>query len=311
MLLSKIFGNRLKEAPKDAQLISHILLYRAGFIRQNASGIYSIMPLGYRVINKIIQIIRDEMNKIDGQEVLLPSLNPKEMWEKTGRYQSIGPELFRFKDRNDKDFVLAMTHEEAVAFLAKSELFSYKQIPFMIYQFQLKYRDEPRPRGGLIRVREFTMKDAYSFHIDENELNDYYYKVHKAYENVFKRVGLNNFISIKSDVGMMGGRLAHEFMLISDSGEDTVIICKNCSYKANKEIASSYFEEDNEEKKELKEVFTPSKSTIEDVANFLNIPLEKTGKALFYFDEENQKIIFITIRGDLNLNETKLNHLLL
>lgn len=310
MLLSKLFGNRLKEAPKDAQIISNILLYRAGFIRQNASGIFSIMPLGFRVINKITNIIREEMNKIDGQEVLLPSLNPKEMWEKTGRYQSIGPELFRFKDRNEKDMVLAMTHEEAVAFLAKSELFSYKQIPFMIYQFQLKYRDEPRPRGGLIRVREFTMKDAYSFHIDKDELNEYYYKVHKAYENVFKRVGLKNFISVKSDVGMMGGKLAHEFMLISENGEDTLIICENCGYKANREVAQAFFPPETDEKKKEELVHTPDKSTIEDVANFLKVPLNKTGKALFYFDEDKNQIIFITIRGDLNLNETKLKNYL-
>ncbi|MCX8058266.1 MAG: proline--tRNA ligase [Spirochaetes bacterium] len=310
MLLSKIFGNRLKEAPKDAQIISHILLYRAGFIRQNASGIYSIMPLGFKVTNKIINIIREEMNKIDGQEVLLPSINPKEMWEKTGRYQSIGPELFRFKDRNEKDMVLAMTHEEAVSFLAKTELFSYKQIPFMIYQFQLKYRDEPRPRGGLIRVREFTMKDAYSFHIDKEELNKYYYEVHRAYENVFTRVGLKNFISVRSDVGMMGGKLAHEFMLLSENGEDTLIICDKCGYKANREIAQAFFPEEKEELKKEEEVYTPNKSTIEDVAKFLNIPLHKTGKALFYYDEDNKKIIFITIRGDLNLNETKLKNYL-
>lgn len=309
MKLSKLFGNRLREDPKDAQLISHKLMLRGGFIRQNAAGIFSYMPLGYKVMQKITQIIREEMDAIDGQEMLMPYVNPKEMWEQTGRYQTIGDELLRFKDRNDHDYVLAMTHEESVAFLAKSELFSYKQFPFMVYQFQLKFRDEPRARGGLIRVREFTMKDAYSFHLNWEDLDKYYYKVFNAYNNVFKRVGLKKFIDVKSDTGMMGGRIAHEFMLVTESGEDTLILCKSCGYRANREVATSNLDQYLEEEKPLELIETPGKKTIEEVAEFLNVPLYKTGKAVFYADD-NDNIIFVLIRGDKQVNETKLKNYL-
>jgi len=308
MKLSKLLGNRLKEAPKDASLISHILLYRAGYIRQNAAGIYSYLPLAYKTMKKIIDIVREEMDKVDGQEVLLPSMNPREMWDKTGRYQSICSELIRFQDRNEKDYVLAMTHEEAVAFLGKSELFSYKQIPFMIYQFQLKFRDEPRSRGGLVRVREFTMKDAYSFHLDDKDLQEYYYKVHEAYSNIFSRTGLKNYISVQSDVGMMGGKLAHEFMLLCDDGEDTLIICPECEYKANKEIARCRLEEFREKPLPMEKVHTPGQKTIEQVAGFLDKKIEQTGKAVFYYDDTNEQLIFVLIRGDLEVNETKLKN---
>lgn len=309
MKLSKLFGNRLREDPKDAQLISHKLMLRAGFIRQNASGIFSYMPLGFKVMQKITQIIREEMDAIDGQEMLMPFVNPKEMWEQTGRYQSIGSELLRFKDRNEHDYVLAMTHEEAVSFLAKSELFSYKQFPFMVYHFQLKFRDEPRARGGLIRVREFTMKDAYSFHLNWEELDQYYYKVHKAYMNIFKRAGLKKFIDVQSDTGMMGGRIAHEFMLITESGEDTLILCDSCGYRANREVATCKLDEYKEEEMPLELVETPGKKTIEEVAQFLNVPLYKTGKAVFYADDQDN-IIFVLIRGDKQVNETKLKNYL-
>ncbi len=309
MKLSKLLGNRLREAPKDSEIISHQLLYRAGYIRQNAAGIYSYLPLAYRVMKKIMEIIREEMDLIDGQEVLLPLVNPKEMWEQTGRYNDIGSELVRFKDKSNKDFVLAMTHEEAVAFLGKSELFSYKQFPFMIYQFQLKYRDEHRPRGGLIRVKEFTMKDAYSFHIDENDLDNYYYKVYQAYNNIFDRVGMKNYVSVQSDTGMMGGKIAHEFMCVTDSGEDSLVLCSSCDYKANEEIATSILKKDVEQEQKLEEVNTPNVESIEEVSSFLNISEKKTGKVVFYTDE-NKNIFLVMIRGDYEVNDVKLKNYL-
>lgn len=309
MKIQNLFGMRIKEDPKDAELISHKLLVRGGYLRQNATGIYSYLPLLQRVLLKITEIIREEMNAIDGQEILMPLTQPKEMWEKTGRYQSIKEELLRFSDRWEKEMVLAMTHEEAVSFLAKTELSSYKQLPIMVYQIQLKFRDEPRCRGGIIRVREFTMKDGYSFHKDEECLKKYYEKVFLAYEKIFKRVGLKNFIAVQADPGMMGGRISHEFMLLVPSGEDTIVYCDHCGYKANKEVATSKIECYKEEMKELKLVETPQKKTIEEVANFLGIPKSKTVKAVFYADDKNN-IYLILIRGDREVNETRLKKLI-
>lgn len=309
MKIQNLFGMRIKEDPKDAQLISHKLLVRGGYLRQNSTGIYSYLPLLQRVLLKITDIIREEMNAVDGQEILMPLTQPKEMWEKTGRYQSIQDELLRFSDRWDKEMVLAMTHEEAVSFLAKTELTSYKQLPVMVYQIQLKFRDEPRCRGGLIRVREFTMKDGYSFHKDEQCLKNYYQKVYEAYEKIFKRAGLKKFIAVQADPGMMGGRISHEFMLLVPSGEDTIVYCDSCNYKANKEVAISKIAEYKEEMKKLELVETPEKETIEEVANFLNLPQHKTVKAVFYCDDKNN-IYLVLIRGDREVNETRLKKLI-
>ncbi len=309
MKIQNLFGMRIKENPKDAELISHKLLVRAGFLRQNATGIYSNLPLLQRVLLKISEIIREEMNAIDGQEILMPLIQPKEMWEKTGRYQTIKEELLRFKDRWDKGMVLAMTHEEAVSFLAKTEIASYKQLPLMVYQIQLKFRDEPRCRGGIIRVREFTMKDGYSFHRDEECLKEYYERVFKAYENIFKRAGLKNVIAVQADPGMMGGRISHEFMLLVPSGEDTIIYCDKCGYKANKEVAVSNVISYKEEPKELKLVETPDQKTIEEVANFLGLPKYKTVKAVFYADDKDQ-VYLVMIRGDREVNETRFKKLI-
>lgn len=274
-----------------------------------STGIYSILPIGKRIIQKIEAIIRDEMNAIEGQEVLMPVVLPRELWEESGRYQSVGDELLRFKDRNGKDMLLGMTHEEAVVHLIRSEVNSYKQLPVMVYQIQTKYRDEARPRAGLIRVREFTMKDAYSFHETQECLEAYYEKAHKAYENIFRRLGMKNVVSIKSDSGMMGGKVSHEFMAISDAGEDTIFLSPCGKYKANKDVATADWKFHQEEPKALEKVHTPGKESIEDVANFLGLKPENTGKAVFYVDS-NENLIFVLIRGDFEVNETKLKNYL-
>jgi prolyl-tRNA synthetase len=236
MKLSNFFFTTLREIPSDAQLPSHIFLMRGGYIKPLSTGIYSILPLGLRVIRKIENIIREEMNAIGGLEADLPVVQTAELWSEAGRYQTIGDELLRFKDRNAHNMVLAMTHEEAITDMARYVLSSYKQLPFMLYQFKTKYRDEARARGGLIRVREFEMKDAYSFHATTEDLDKYYELEYKAYQKIFRRVGIEPVI-VQSDTGIMGGKIAHEFMLSTSTGEDYLIICKHCGYQANREIA--------------------------------------------------------------------------
>ena len=308
MKLSKFVGKRLKEAPKDAVMPSHVFLVRGAYVKQLAAGIYSMLPLGHRVKSKIENIIRNEMNKIEGQEVSMPVIHPADIWKETNRYFDIGDELLRFKDRTGKEHVLAMTHEEASVHLVKNNVSSYKQLPFMIYQIQTKFRDEARSRGGLIRVREFTMKDAYSFHETNEDLERYYNIVHESYMRIFKKSGLNNFISVESDTGIMGGGKAHEFMALNDAGEDTLFICPKCGYKANKEIAQSIIENYPEEEKQLEKVETPDKKTIEEVADFLNLPKRKILKTVIYKLET--QLVFAIIRGDLDINETKLKKIL-
>ncbi len=305
MKLSQLIGQRLKEAPRDAQIQSHIFLMRGGYVRPVSAGIYSILPLGKRILAKIEAIVREEMNNVGGQEVLMPVVLPEELWEESGRNQSVGPELLRFQDRNDKPMLLGMTHEEAVVHLARTEANSYKQLPFMLYQIQTKYRDEARPRGGLIRVREFTMKDAYSFHTDWDSLEEYYYEVHDAYSRIFERVGLRDCLSIESDTGMMGGAVSHEFMAVAECGEDTLFVSPDGEYKANREIAVSQPVVHIEEPEPLTKVHTPGKKTIEEVAEFLSMKPEHTGKAVFYVDKY-ENLIFAMIRGDIEVNEAKL-----
>ncbi len=310
MRMSAIIGRRIKEDPKDAQTISHKYIIRGGYARPVSAGIYSLLPLGRIITKKIEEIIREEMNKIDGQEVLLPVVLPRELWEESGRYTSVGPELLRFKDRNGKDMLLGMTHEEAIVHLIRTEVNSYKQLPVMAYQIQTKYRDEARPRAGLIRVREFTMKDGYSFHETQECLEAYYERAHQAYENIFKRIGMNNVISIKADSGMMGGGVSHEFMAISDSGEDTLFVSPDGRYKANREIAVAGYKFESSEHLPLEKVHTPAKKSIEEVASFLGVKPENTGKAVFYADSQN-RLIFAMVRGDFEVNETKLKKYLL
>lgn len=310
MRLSKLIGQRIKEKPRDAETISHIFLIRGGYCRPVSAGIYSLLPLGRRITAKIEAIIREEMNAIEGQEVLMPLVQPAELWAESGRLESISSELLRFKDRNDKPMVLAMTHEEATCQLARTEIVSYKQMPSMFYQIQLKYRDEARPRGGLIRVREFTMKDAYSFHTSFECLDHYYKRVHAAYERIFNRCGLQHFVSIESDSGMIGGKLSHEFMAVADCGEDTLFVNNDGTYQANREVAVAAYEFPKAEPLPLEEVHTPQAKTIEEVAAFLQVTPEQTGKAVFFADHED-KLVFVMIRGDFEVNEIKLQKVLL
>ncbi len=308
MRMSKLVGRRIKEDPKDAKTVSHKFLIRGGYARLVSAGIYSLLPTGKRIVEKIEGIIREEMNRIDGQEVLMPVVLPAELWQESGRYETVGSELLRFKDRNDKPMLLAMTHEEGVVHLARTELGSYKQLPAMLYQIQTKYRDEARPRAGLIRVREFTMKDAYSFHPDQADLEVYYHRCHEAYERIFRRLGMTEVLSIEANSGMMGGKVSHEFMAICDCGEDTVITNKDRSYRANREIAVAAWKFEKPAALPLEKVSTPGKKTIEEVAEFLGVQSENTGKAVFYQDTRTGELVFVLIRGDFEVNETKLGN---
>jgi prolyl-tRNA synthetase len=308
MKMSKMVGRRIKEDPKDAKTVSHKFLIRGGYARMVSAGIYSLLPAGKRIVAKIEAIIRDEMDKIDGQEILMPVILPAELWEESGRYESVGQELLRFEDRNGKRMLLAMTHEEAVCHIARTELSSYKQLPSMLYQIQTKYRDEARPRAGLIRAREFTMKDAYSFHLSQECLEEYYQKAHQAYENIFRRVGMNEVISIESNSGMMGGKVSHEFMALSENGEDTIFLSPDGSYRANREIATAAWKFSKSPALPLEKVHTPNYKTIEEVAGFLGVKPENTGKAVFYKNTVSNELIFAVIRGDFEVNESKLQN---
>lgn len=307
MLLSKLVCDRVKEAPQDAKIKSHILLARAGFIKQVANGIYSMTMPCQKTSQKVQKIIREEMDKIDGQEVLFPVVMPRELWETSGRYNSIGSEMVRFKDRSDRDMLLGMTHEEAAVHMANHVITSYNQLPMMIYQLQTKFRDEARSRGGLIRVREFIMKDAYSFHATQEDLENYYQRVFDAYYRIFRRIGLKNFIDFKSDTGMMGGSVAHEYMLITEAGEDSLVLCKGCDYRANMEVAESVIAVSNNKSKPLTKVFTGEDKTIEEVSTRLGVAPSQTAKAVVYAVKGNQeKIVIAFVRGDLEVNEAKL-----
>jgi len=312
--MSKLFSQTLREAPADAEVISQKLLVRAGYIRQLGAGIYSILPLGKRSIDKIENILREEINAIGGQEVTLPVVHPAEIWKETNRYYEIGSEMSRFKDRKGADMVLAMTHEEIVADLARKLIQSYKQLPLLVYQIHTKWRDDPRPRAGLIRVREFTMKDSYSLDADEAGLDKQYRAHYQAYFNIFNRCDLPT-VAVYADVGMMGGTEAHEYMYLTPIGEDTLLICASCGYMANRQIAVfKKLEPVKEDQANLEKVATPDTKTIEDLAKFLDIPKSKTAKAVFMVAtitdgmDDIEKLIFAIVRGDIELNETKLTN---
>lgn len=312
MRMSKLLSQTLREAPSDAEITSHQLLVRAGYIRQLAAGIFTAMPLAKRSLVKIENIMRDEMNKIDGQEMSMPVVHPAEIWKATGRWEKVGPEMGRFQDRNGRDMVLAMTHEEVVAEIIKDEIQSYRQLPMMIYHIQTKWRDDPRPRAGLIRVREFTMKDSYSLDRDWDGLDLQYANHYQAYFNIFGRCKLP-VIAVESDVGMMGGNMAHEYMYITPIGEDTLLLCESCGYSANRQIAEFQKQQAGEEKALKREkIATPETKTITDLAELLGIPESKTAKAVFMMaskqtDEgEEEQFVFAIVRGDMELNETKL-----
>ncbi|MBQ7339396.1 MAG: proline--tRNA ligase [Clostridia bacterium] len=311
MKLDKLVGERFKERPSDCTVDSHALMVRGGYMKYVANGIFSsYMPLK-RITRKIEQILREEMDAIDGQEVQFPVVMPAQLWQESGRYESIGKELVRFKDRSEGPLVLGMTHEEAAVQLVREYAQSYNKYPFMIYQIQTKFRDEARPKSGLMRVREFTMKDAYSFHTSQQDLEEYYDKCHKAYERIFARVGIPEVVSVASDSGMMGGNISHEFMLLTDIGEDSIAICTDCDYRANVEAAENIVEYvRDEESQELKMVHTPDQKTIEEVCAFLNSDEKKSCKAVVYQRNIDDKYIVLFLRGDLEVNETKLTNFL-
>lgn len=312
MRMSNLFSQTLRRAPADAEVKSHQLLLRAGFIRQLGTGSFSYLPLAQRAMRKIENIIRQEIDAIGGQEITMPVVHPADLWKETGRWTQIGAELVRFKDRADRDMVLGMTHEEVVGDLVRREIQSYRQLPRLIYQIQTKFRDEPRARAGLIRVREFTMKDSYSLDADWDGLDVQYRRHYSAYFRIFARCGLP-VIAVRSDVGMMGGTMAHEYMYLTSIGEDTLLICDESGYAANREVAAfSKPPAPAESPLPLEKIATPNTTTIESLSQFLNIPASKTAKALFVVatipDEDRyvERFVIAIIRGDMEINETKL-----
>lgn len=308
MRLSRLFGKTLRQPPAEAETPSHQLLLRAGLVHQLSAGIYSYLPLGWRVLRKIEQIVREEMDAAGGQEVLLPALHPVELWEQSGRRQAFGQTLFVLKDRRERELVLGPTHEEVITDLVRRNVQSYRDLPLLLYQIQTKFRDEPRPRGGLIRVREFSMKDAYSFDSDWEGLDRSYASMVTAYYNIFRRCGVP-VIAVEADSGAIGGKDSQEFMFLTDVGEDEVVFCEQCHYAANVEKAG--FQKRRVEPEELlplEEVATPGVKTIENLAGYLHVPPWRTMKAVFY--NADGQPVFVAIRGELEVNEVKLKNLL-
>ncbi|MCR5610325.1 MAG: proline--tRNA ligase [Clostridiales bacterium] len=309
MKVKNILGERFKERAFDIE--SQNLMTRGGYMKLVGNGIYSLFTPAKRIQNKIERILREEMDRIDGQEVLFPVAMPATLWQSSGRFESIGKELLRFKDRSGADMVLGMTHEEAAVHMAMNVAGTYQKYPFMIYQIQTKFRDEPRARGGLIRVREFTMKDGYSFHTSQADLESYYERAYRAYERIYARAGVPEVIAVKSDSGMMGGKVSHEFMLLTDIGEDSIVICPECGFRANMEACEAITENTKDPVSEpLTEVFTGEAKTIEEVADFLHVTAEKTCKAIVYQRNADDSYVLVFCRGDRELNETKLTNYL-
>lgn len=299
----------LKEVPADAETRSHQLLLRAGFIRQNASGIYSYMPLAKKVLQKVEAIIREEMDNAGAVELLMPALQQAELWQESGRWYTYGPELMRMKDRHEREFALGATHEEVITSLVRDAVKSYKKLPLALYQIQTKFRDEKRPRFGLLRGREFIMKDAYSFHSNQESLDEMYDKLFTAYSNVFRRCGLN-FRAVIADSGAMGGKDTHEFMVLSEVGEDTIAYSDTSEYAANIEMAPvlAQYSKSNEEPQELEKAATENKKTIEEVSTFLNVAKEQCIKTLLF--KADEKYVLVLVRGDHEVNDIKLKNLL-
>ena len=309
MKQSLTFIPTLREVPADAEVKSHQLLLRAGFIRQNASGIYSYLPLARKVLAKIERVIREELEAINAQELLMPAMQSAELWQESGRWEKYGPELMRFKDRHNRDFALGPTHEEVVTTLVRDEIKSYKKLPLTLYQIQTKFRDEKRPRFGLLRGREFIMKDAYSFHASRESLDATYEDMYRAYSNIFTRLGLN-FRAVIADAGSIGGKGTHEFMVLSEIGEDTIAYSDSSDYAANIEMAEVVvdYKAGNAAMKELEKVATPDVKTIEEVSNFLNTSADNCIKSLvFKIDDE---LIVVLARGDHEINDIKLKNAL-
>lgn len=306
MRYSSAFIPTLREEPKEAEAISHRLMLRSGMIRRLASGVYCYLPLGWRVLKKVIEIVREEMNAAGAQEMLLPAIHPVELWEKTGRIHDLGADMIKFKNRSGKTMALGPTHEEVITWLVAGEVRSYKQLPLILYQIQTKFRDEPRPRFGVIRTCEFIMKDAYSFHTDWDSLDVAYQKMYSAYSRIFERVGLD-FLIVEADPGVMGGNVSHEFMALSEYGEDKVVVCKKCDYKTSLEIAERRPPEIKKKKEPLekvKEVHTPGISSVEEVSKFLNVSPHKLLKTIIY--KAGDKFIAAMVPGNKEINEIKL-----
>ncbi|MEW6161916.1 MAG: proline--tRNA ligase [Nitrospirota bacterium] len=307
MRFSKMLIPTLKETPADAEAVSHILMLRAGYIRQLTAGLYIYLPLGLRVIEKISKILREEMNAIGAQEITMPVLHPSEVWQQTGRWYEIGEEMFRLKDRGSRDMCLGMTHEEIIAWLATREIRSYRELPQIWYQVQIKLRDEARPKSGVIRTREFLMKDSYSLDADEKGLERSYQLHADAYHKIFSRCGLT-FYMVESDPGMMGGAKAHEFMAPSPAGEDEVALCEGCGYAANIELALSIPKEVETKKWVFEEVYTPEKRTVQEVSDFLQLDPEYFIKSMLLISDKDP--VLALVRGDQELHEKKLNRII-
>ena len=317
MRMSRLFGETLREAPAGIESPGHQFLLRAGYVRQLGQGIFSYLPLGWQAMMHIEQILREELTAIGGVEVSLPVVHPAELWQQSGRYQKIGAELTRFRDRRDREMVLAMTHEEVVASLAASEISSYRQLPRLVFQIQIKWRDDPRPRAGMIRAREFTMKDSYSLDLDEAGLDTQYRAHYDAYFKIFTRCGLP-VVAVGADVGIMGGSGAHEFMYLTPLGEDTLVLCDSCGYAQNRQVATSRkAAAEPEELREVRRVETPHATTIEELAALLEVERARTAKIVFLAAEHRSedgepvvRLIVAVVRGDTDLNEAKLANLL-
>jgi prolyl-tRNA synthetase len=313
MRFSKLFSKTLRQAPAEAESVSHQLLLRAGMVAQEAAGVYSYLPLGWRVLKKIENVIREEMDKAGGQELLLPVLQPFELWQQSGRDVSFGKSLFTLTDRKEHTLALGPTHEEVIADLAHRYVQSYRDLPLLPYQIQTKLRDEPRPRGGLLRVREFIMKDLYSLDADAAGLDESYQKMCQAYKNIYARLDLPALM-VEADSGAIGGKDSHEFMVLTEDGEDQVIYCSNCGYAANAEkaefdkTADPVIPSEPNNLLSLEEIATPEAKTIQEVAGFVGVPTSQTLKAVFYYADG--EFIFVVIRGDLEVNETKLRNAL-
>jgi len=307
MRLSKFFVFTLRETPKDADVVSHRLMLKASMIRKLLSGVYEWLPLGLRVLKKFESIIREEMNKAGAHEVLLPALLPKSLWQETGRWSQYGKELFRLKDRKDSDMCLGPTHEEIITDLVRSYTKSWKDFPLILYQIQVKFRDEIRPRFGVLRAREFIMKDAYSFDINEEKAEESYWKMFEAYKRICKRIGFD-FSIVEASTGLIGGKFSHEFMVNAETGEEEIVSCKNCGYAANMEKVEFEVESRSwkvEDERELEEVYTPDKKTVYEVSEFLKAERKKFIKTLIYSTEKENFIVLLP--GDREVNKKKLD----
>ena len=307
MKFSEALISTSKEIPQEAEAVSHILMLRCGMIKRLSSGFYCYLPLGFRVLHKITNIIRQEMDKAGAQEVLLPAVHPQELWEKTGRLTVLGQDMIKFKNRNQKLMILGPTHEEVITWLVSQTVKSYKKLPLILYQIQTKFRDEPRPRFGVIRTSEFIMKDAYSFNSDWESLDESYQKMYQAYCRIFERCGLN-YLAVEADPGAMGGDVSNEFMALSEFGEDKIVRCEKCAYSASREVAqrAEQIQKDvkTEPQKELTQVHTPGVKSVENVARFLKLPVQKLLKTIIY--KSGSEFVAVLVRGDQEINEVKL-----